>query len=110
MRIFAWLPLLVLLAGHVALAQENGGKALYDKRCAMCHGALGLGDGAAAKALKPPPLSFADPKFQAERTDEQLTVAITSGKPPMPPFGKQLSPAQVKELVTYIRQLGAKAK
>lgn len=110
MRIFGFLLLLVALGGRTASAQQAGGKALYDKLCVACHGALGLGDGAAAKALKPPPTSFADPKFQAERTDEQLAAAVTNGKPPMPPYGKQLSPAQIKELVGYIRQLGAQAK
>lgn len=109
MRTLALL-VLVVLASRTAWAQENGGKALFDRRCTACHGALGLGDGVAAKALKPPPMSFADPKFQAERTDAQLTVAIANGKPPMPPFGKQLSAAQVTELVAYIRQLGAQAK
>jgi len=109
MRIFALLLLLALWGG-TASAQQAGGKALYDRLCVACHGPLGLGDGAAAKALKPPPMSFADPTFQAERTDEQLVAAVTNGKPPMPPYGKQLSPAQIKELVGYIRQLGAQAK
>ncbi|MBI2403619.1 MAG: cytochrome c [Gemmatimonadetes bacterium] len=109
MRIFALLLVLVALGGRTAAAQQ-GGKAVYDRLCAACHGALGLGDGAAAKALKPPPTSFADPKFLAERTDEQLAAAVANGKPPMPPFSRQLSPAQIKELVAYIRQLGAPAK
>ena len=34
------------------------GRALYDASCASCHGATGLGDGAAGKSLDPPPRNF----------------------------------------------------
>jgi mono/diheme cytochrome c family protein len=86
--------------------QGAEGKALYDRLCASCHGATGAGNGPAAAAFKTAPTNFLDAKFQKERSDEQLTIAVTQGKPPMPGYGKQLSPAQVKSLVAYIRQLG----
>src|SRR6185503_19210528 len=31
------------------------GKAIYERSCASCHGALGLGDGVAARGMNPPP-------------------------------------------------------
>lgn len=92
------------------LIQQLEGKSLFDRSCAACHGKTGGGDGPAAKGLKPKPASFHDSSFQTGRTDQQLTAAIQNGKPPMPAFGKQLSPAQVASLVNYIRALGQPAK
>jgi mono/diheme cytochrome c family protein len=90
--------------------QADEGKATFDKMCAACHGKTGDGKGPAAAGLKPKPASFNDPQFQAQRTDDSLKAFITKGKPPMPAFGKQLTPAQVTSLVTYIRQLAPKTK
>lgn len=90
--------------------QQPDAKSLFGQLCAVCHGQTGAGDGPAASALKPRPASFADSSFQAARTDQQLTAVITGGKPPMPAFGQQLSPAQVKSLVAYVRQLGRQTK
>ena len=55
-----------LYAGKKAPYQFNdpaviaAGKQAYDDKCAACHGALGKGDGVAAAALNPKPISFAD--------------------------------------------------
>ncbi len=109
-RPLAVLFLCVVLQRSPALAQQPDAQALYRKLCAACHGPTGGGDGPVAAALKPKPASFTDPQFQAARTDEQFTAAIKAGKPPMPPFGQQLSAAEVKALVAYIRQLGSKRR
>ena|SRR3990172_1377533 len=113
-RSFAWslaaLSLCVALRPSRALAQQPDAKALYTRLCVACHGPAGGGDGPVAAALKPKPPSFADPQYQAARTDEQLATTIQTGKPPMPPFGQQLSAAEVRALVAYVRQLGSKPK
>lgn len=108
-----WLPsiaLLLVLASPVGVAgQQVDAKALYTGRCTACHGPTGAGDGPAAAALAPRPASFVDSAFQATRTDQQLTTAITDGKPPMMPgFGRQLSAAEIRSLVEYVRRLGKK--
>jgi mono/diheme cytochrome c family protein len=105
------LLLVVLVASSGAaglVAQQPEAKEQYGKLCAPCHGAAGRGDGPAAVAFTPRPASFAEPAFQASRTDEQLTAAIADGKLPMPTFGKQLSTSQIRALVAYIRELGKK--
>jgi high-affinity iron transporter len=94
----------------VSAQQADEGKTTFDKMCAACHGKTGAGNGPAAAGLKPKPASFTDPKFQAQRTDDSLKAFIVKGKPPMPGFGKQLSPAQVTALVAYIRKLGPTTK
>ena len=107
-----------VIAGVLALGaspgslstQQPAAKSLFAELCVACHGQAGAGDGPVASALTPRPASFVDPTFQAARTDQQLVAVITAGKPPMPAFGQQLSPAQVKSLVDYILQLGRQAK
>jgi len=93
--------------GPVGLAaQQPEPKEQYRKLCAPCHGATGRGDGPAAMAMTPKPGNFTDSSLQASLTDEQLVKVITEGKPPMPAFGRQLSPSQIKALADYVRELG----
>jgi len=91
--------------GGGASRQQLDAKKLFVDLCAPCHGQAGAGNGPAASAFNPRPASFADPAFQAARADTQLVRVIAEGKPPMPAFGQQLSSAQIKALVTYLRQL-----
>ena len=114
-RTWPVLVVLVLVApwkqvSSVPPAQQPDAKSLFANLCAVCHGQTGAGDGPAAAALKLRPASFTDTAFQAARTDDQLAAMIAGGKPPMPGFGQQLSPVQVKSLVVYLRQLGRQAK
>ena len=57
MRIFIGLALLAFTVGSIsAMAQDKGdaqaGKAVYDSKCKICHGANGEGNPAIAKTLK----------------------------------------------------------
>ena len=50
---------------------------------------------------------FASPEV-AKQTDEQLIEVITKGRNKMPPYGTSLKEPQIKELVSYIRDLAKK--
>lgn len=113
-----WIKSLSLIVGALALVSMSAGVAsaqgaaqLYGEQCKGCHGANGLGDGPAAKALKPPPSDFA--KSLGGKSDEWIAKAITDGgaavgeSAVMPPY-KSLSAEQVKGLVAYIKQFSAK--
>jgi mono/diheme cytochrome c family protein len=84
--------------------------ALYGKRCAACHGNTGQGDGPAGKYLNPKPTTFA--AALKGKSDDWIANSIKGGgtavgeSPVMPPF-KDLSDAQVKLLVEYIKHLGS---
>lgn len=102
----------LLLAGlsvgtpHSAAHAANmaGGDRIYEQRCAACHGANGRGDGPVAGSLKQKPWSFADKKRMAqEKDDRHFTKVITEGSGPMPPFGRQLSQADVNDAILHIR-------
>lgn len=112
--------LAVVLAGSasVAAASAKGdpaaGKAIYDKDCASCHGATGRGDGDDAAYFTTKPTDFTDHAKLSKRTDDFLAAVITGGGPAKGlskdmPATKNLSAAEVKSLVAYLRQLsGAK--
>ncbi len=87
-----------------AHAQDTGA-ALYEAKCAACHGADGKGETTMGKANKLRDLGSPDVQKQ---TDAELTAIIESGKNKMPAYSKSLKPDQVKELLTYIRSLAKK--
>ena len=55
------------------------GKKVFETYCVACHGATGMGDGAAAAALNPKPRNFTDTAYMNKRTPEQLRKVISDG-------------------------------
>ena len=77
--------------------------ALYDVRCASCHGETG--DGTGPEAPIPAMPDFRDEAFHGERTDADLARAIRMGQGLMPAFGGQLNERGIEALVGHIRSL-----
>jgi mono/diheme cytochrome c family protein len=102
-------------AAGSAKGDPAAGKAIYDKDCASCHGATGKGDGDDAAYFTTKPTDFTDHAKLSKRTDDFLAAVITGGGPAKGlskdmPATKNLSAAEVKSLVAYLRQLsGAKS-
>jgi mono/diheme cytochrome c family protein len=88
------------LAGVMSFAQS--GEATYKSKCASCHGATGMADSGAAKAMKVKPVNDPDVKKLSEA--EMVTVT-TDGKGKMPAYKGKLTDAQIKEVVAYYRGL-----
>jgi mono/diheme cytochrome c family protein len=84
----------------------EGGKGIYIKRCAACHGKAGQGDGPTAQRRKITPGDFTSAQLRQQR-DGELFWKITEGKTPMPGFGKEFSETDRWNLVNYIRSLAA---
>jgi len=93
--------LVVLFASLTSLAQ-NSGADTYKAKCQMCHGAAGLGDTPAGKAMAAIPFNSTD---VVKASDANLTAIIKSGKNKMPSFTGKLTDAQIKDVLTYIRTL-----
>lgn len=117
MRAMRWtLPALFVLAMAgltAASAPEEkprdpdpaAGKKLYiAKGCVACHQADGRGG---IRLSANPTPDWRDPKRMADTTynDAYLRDCITNGKPKsgMVPWKKQLEPAQIEDLIAYIR-------
>ena len=94
----------IFLAAGPLLAQGDA-PSTYKAKCAMCHGADGKGDTPAGKKLGA--RDFASPEVQ-KKTDAQLAEITAKGKNKMPAYEKTLKESQIKDLVTYIRDLARK--
>jgi mono/diheme cytochrome c family protein len=53
--------------------------AIWESRCAACHGAEGRGDGPGAAALQPKPVNFRNHNWQKAVTNDQIAKAIVEG-------------------------------
>ena len=90
-----------LAANESSLA---AGQKIYSKTCAKCHGKTGDADGPAVIELNIHPAKLSDPKVATE-SDGSLFWKITTGKKPMPTYGKRFSETDRWNLVNYIRTL-----
>lgn len=92
--------------GISAAASKDSGADVYKAKCAMCHGA----DGKGLQPLHTP--DFTDPKWQKEHSDEYIVDTIKKGKEGtmMLAFGDKLKPAEIQDLLHYIRSLNSAKK
>lgn len=99
---------IALLGTPATVAGQNAapdGAALYKTKCAMCHGADGIGKTPMGQKLNIRDLHSAEVQKQS---DPDLAHVIAQGKGKMPAFGKSLTEDQIKLLVAHIRELGKK--
>ena len=94
----------VVLAAGTAQAQGPAAD-LYKTKCQACHAPDGSGNTTMGKKLGAH--DFHSPEVQ-KMSDARLNDLITKGKEKMPAFDKKLTGEQIKELVSYVRELGKK--
>ena len=87
-----------LVAGVAAFAQS--GEATYKAKCQMCHGAAGLADSGAGKAMKVKAVTDPDVKKMSEA---EMIKATENGMGKMTAFKGKLSDAEIKAAVEYFR-------
>ncbi len=93
----------ILAACTVAPAFAQGtGAVTYKAKCAMCHGADGLGNTPAGKSMKV--LSFKSPDL-IKMSDTDMIAATKTGKAKMPAYASKLNDGQIKDVIVYIRTL-----
>ena len=98
----------LVLSTPVFAANASSGAATYKAKCASCHSADGSGQTAIGKNLKIRDLRSDEVQKQS---DIELTKVIAGGKGKMPAYGKQLTTAQIEDLIAHIRTLhGSPAK
>ena len=67
--LLAVFPITAFAQGKQAPAASEAGKALYDDKCAHCHGIEGAGDGSAAENLLPKPRDFTRGLYKIRSTE-----------------------------------------
>ena len=85
----------------------KSGRAIYEERCADCHGKSGKGNGPSASDLEKAPTNFRAGKCQSQ-SDGELFWKITEGRKPMPSYKKKLSEEQRWQVVHYLRTFADK--
>lgn len=107
MRIATILAIMICFAASTAFAggpaNADAGKETFGKRCVICHGKTGAGDGPAAKAFKGGIPDLGSKEAQA-LSDADIAKVITEGKGKMQPV-KDLSKGDVANLTAFIRTL-----
>jgi DMSO reductase family type II enzyme heme b subunit len=111
------LALVGLLAPGAAWAQAGdpaAGKAVYEKKCALCHGDRGDGKGAGAELLLPRPRDFTSGIYKIRTTatktpsDQDLFRIITDGMPGTSMPGWAVLPEKDRwNLVAYLKAFAA---
>ena len=100
-KTLGWVALAAFAAFFVlpALAAEDG-KALFDSKCAMCHGKDGV-----AKATAKGSANFNDPAWQKANDAAAIVKLTTEGKNKMPAFKEKLKAEQLQAIADYIKTL-----
>src|SRR5829696_9468494 len=95
---------LELPKGALDLAE---GKAIYERSCASCHGATGLGDGAAGRGMSPapPPIGTLDHMRGVTPALTYRVISVGIAGTPMAGYAGTLTPEQRWNVVAYVTSL-----
>ena len=88
-------------------SSRERGKAIYNARCAVCHGGDGRADTPVGRMLKPPPRNFADTVEMARVTVDRMYQAIKEGRPgtAMAAWGQVLTETEIGDVIDHIHSL-----
>ena len=105
LRVSLFLGMALAALSGVALwstAAAADAAAAYKTKCSGCHGADGKGNTPVGKGLGA--RDFHSPEV-ARQSDADLGAIVAKGKDRMPGFESSLNSDEIKNLITYIRQL-----
>ena len=95
--LLVWVAMLLPLSAQSA---ELTGKQLFQRRCAMCHGAVGMGTGLLARRMKPVVAQLeAREDLSAAYVERAARIGILN----MPPITRgDVSDAQLASIAQYL--------
>ncbi len=80
------------------------GQALFGTHGAVCHGAVGTGNGTLRGFFEPPPADLGG-KAVADLSDAEIFIVITQGRGVMLSLTENLDPARRWDVVNHVRRL-----
>ena len=92
--------LAVIALAAAPAAQAADGKALYEAKCAMCHGKDGV-----AKPMAKPSASFNDAKWQEATKVEAIETVIADGKGKMKGYKDKMAADEIKAVAAYVKTI-----
>jgi cytochrome c6 len=99
-KILRWVELSALAVCVVLPALAEDGKALYESKCAICHGKDGV-----AKSIAKGSANFNDPAWQKVNDAAAIAKVAGAGKNKMPAFKEKLTEDQLKAIADYMKTL-----
>jgi DMSO reductase family type II enzyme heme b subunit len=102
-------------SGVAAAQSTSGGQAIYEQRCAGCHGLTGEGQGPVTERLFVKPRDFTRDEYEIKSTAgdefpsrEDLIRTVAEGMPgsSMPAWRGVLSEAEIGAVVDYVQTFG----
>jgi mono/diheme cytochrome c family protein len=92
-------------AGFELGGDAGRGKAVFERSCALCHGAAGKGDGAMAAGLAPKPQDLTDRAVMAKRSDWEVYRKALGLSPQMLSYKSLLKDQEIRDAAAYVRRL-----
>jgi cbb3-type cytochrome c oxidase subunit III len=91
---------------HFIPGETRSGEYIFHNYCSVCHGDRGDGQSRAKDGLDPPPRNYTTPESAIELTRERMIHSVTNGRPgtAMIAWGSELSPAEIENVVDYVRK------
>ncbi len=90
----------VVLVSTPAAQAAADGKALYDAKCAMCHGKDGV-----AKPMAKPSANLNDAKWQEATKVEAIETVIADGKGKMKGYKDKMTGEEIKAIAGYVKTI-----
>ena len=79
------------------------GQRIFERKCASCHNSNG--DGKTVTAGRFPYANLVDGVWRSDGSDAAIERQIRQGRDPMPKFEGKLTDEEIRQAVTYVRDL-----
>jgi len=79
------------------------GQRIFERKCASCHNTNG--DGKTVTAGRFPYANLVDGVWRSDGSDAAIERQIREGHDPMPKFEGKLTDEEIRQTVTYVREL-----
>ncbi len=86
--------------------EVEGGKLIFERKCASCHGIKG--DGKTITAGRFPYANLIDGVWRSDGSPAAIERQIRYGHDPMPKFEGKLSDEEIRQTVAYVLELSRK--